>query len=196
MRITTTNGYSAVELLFVVSLSVTLGGMAIPQLLTTLEDYRAAGAARYLVTQIQHTRMDAVNRSVNVAIQFSNTGSGFTYATYVDGNGDGVRTEDIDQALDRRLGTVERLPDKFPGADFGVLPDLPAVEAGSPPPGTDPIKLGVSNLLSFSALGTSSSGSVFIRGRATAQYAIRVFGETGRVRLFKFDARAQRWKPL
>ena len=196
VRMTAGNGYSIVELLFTMSLTMTLGGMAIPPLLTSLDDYRTAGAARYMATRVQRTRMEAISRSANVAMQFSQTKTGFSYGMYVDGNGDGVRTEDIKKTIDRPLGAIERLPDNFPDVDFGVLPGLPPVQSGGSPPGTDPIKLGTSNLLSFSALGTSSSGSVYIRGRGMAQYAIRVFGETGRVRVFKFDARLRQWKSL
>jgi hypothetical protein len=45
-------------------------------------------------------------------------------------------------------------------------------------------------------MGTSSTGSLYIRGRGTAQYVIRVMGETGRVHVLKFNARTRQWKPL
>ena len=123
-------------------------------------------------------------------------GTGYSYATYVDGNGDGVRTADISNAVDRPLGAVEQLGDVFPGVDFGALPGLPSVDPGGTPPGSDPIRLGASDILSFSAMGTSSSGSVYIRGRGAAQYVIRVFGETGRTRILRFDVSTRQWKPL
>ena len=123
-------------------------------------------------------------------------GIGITYGTYVDGNGDGVRASDIKKGTDRRLGAIERLPDNYAGVDFGLLPGLPPVDPGSPAPGTDPIKLGSGNLLSYSAIGTSSAGSLYIRGRSKAQYTIRILGDTGRVRVLKFDPRSRRWKGL
>jgi type II secretory pathway pseudopilin PulG len=189
------SGYSLIELLFVMSAAATVSGIAIPPLLTALDDYRTAGAVRYLATQIQRTRLEAISRSTNAAMQFVQVGTGFSYGTYIDGNGDGVRTLDIRNGIDRPLGASERIPDNFSGVDFGVLPGLPAVDAGTPPPGTDPIRLGSSNLLSYSPTGTSSSGSVYIRGRKTAQYVIRVLGDTGRTRVLKFDARTRQWKP-
>lgn len=188
------NGYSLVELSFVIALVATLTGVAVPQVLTALDDYRTAGAARYVATRVQRMRMEAVMRSTTVAMQFVETDGGVTFAVYVDGNGDGVRTRDIQRAVDWRLGPVERLSDHFRDVDFGVSPGLPPVEPAAPPPGTDPIKLGASNLLSFSSAGTSSSGSLYLRGRTAAQYVIRVLGETGRVRVLKFDASSRRWK--
>ena len=189
-------GYSLIELLFVMSAAATVSGMAIPQLLAALDDYRTAGAVRYISTRIQRIRMEAVSRSTNMAIEFVQAGTGYSYGTYVDGNGDGVRTPDIKKGIDRRLGAIEHLPDNYAGVDFGLLPGLPPVDAGSPAPGTDPIKLGSSNLLSYSAIGTSSSGSVYIRGRSQAQYVIRILGDTGRIRVLKFDQRSRQWKAL
>src|SRR5207253_7762094 len=65
----------------------------------------------------------------------------------VDGNGDGVRTADITKGIDRRVGAIECLPDNYVGVDFGLLPGLPPLDPGGPAPGSDPIKLGNSDLL-------------------------------------------------
>jgi hypothetical protein len=129
-------------------------------------------------------------------MQFVGTGNSFSYGVFVDGNGDGVRTQDIALSIDGQVAAFERLGDNFSGVEFGLLPALPPVEAGSSPPGTDPIKLGTSSLLSYSATGTSSSGSLYIVGRRGAQYVIRVLGDTGRTRILKFNADSNTWKPL
>jgi type II secretory pathway pseudopilin PulG len=191
-----TTGYSLIELLFVMSTAATASGIAIPPLLRALDDYRTAGAVRYISTRIQRTRMEAVSRSTNAAMQFVRAGDGYSFGIYVDGNGDGVRTPDIRNGTDRRLGAIERLPDNYAGVEFSLLPGLPPVDPGSPPPGTDPIKLGSSNLLSYSSIGTSSSGSLYIRGRSQAQYVVRVLGDTGRVRVLQFDPRTRQWRAL
>jgi type II secretory pathway pseudopilin PulG len=189
-------GYSLIELLFVMSAAATVGGMAIPALLTAVDDYRTAGAVRYISTRIQLARMEAVSRSANVAVQFVQVGAGYSFGVYVDGNGDGVRTADIMNGMDRRLGAIESLPDNFAGVDFGLLPGLPPVDPGNPAPGTDPVKLGTTNLLSYSSIGTSSSGSVYIRGRGKVQYVVRILGDTGRTRVLKFDSPSGQWRAL
>src|SRR5947207_1076206 len=63
-------GYTAVEIVFVAGLTVTLGGMAVPSLVSGLDDYRTAGAARHVSTRMQRARMEAVSRSAEVAMQF------------------------------------------------------------------------------------------------------------------------------
>lgn len=188
-------GYSLIELLFVLSAAATVGAMAIPSFLAALDDYRTAGAVRYLSTRIQRTRMEAVSRSTKAAMQFVQDGTGYSFGIYLDGNEDGVRTADIRNGIDRGLGATERLSDNYAGVDFGLLPDLPPIDPGGPPPGMDPIKLGSSALLSYAPSGSSSAGSLYIRGRKV-QYAIRILGDTGRARVLKFNPHDRLWKGL
>lgn len=189
------SGYALVELLFAVGLMITLSAIAVPNVLRALEDYKAAAAVRYLTTKFARTRMEAIVRSRDVAVRFTQDAQGYAYATYADGNNDGVRTRDIQRGIDVALERPERLPSNFPGVAFAVPVGLPPVESGPSTDG-DPLKLGAGNLLSFSALGTSSSGSIYVRGKNGSQYVIRAFGETGKVRGLRFDWTKRRWSPL
>jgi type II secretory pathway pseudopilin PulG len=188
-------GYTVLELMFAVTLSLVLGAVAAPQLLGAVEDLRAAGAVRYVATKLQQARMEAVSRSAAVGWQFVSSTGGYTFAPYLDGNGNGIRTLDIQRAIDPRIGAIEKLTNHFAGVDFGAIPGLPPVDPGGTPPGSDPIRLGASNILTFTPLGTSSSGSLYVRGRRNQQYAIRMLGETGKARVLKFDSRTRQWKP-
>jgi len=170
--------------------------MATPGVLATIDDSRALAAARYLSTRLQRARMDAIVRSADVGFRITQSSSGYAYTVYGDGNRNGIRTADIARGIDRELMPAERLPDLFAGVEFGVVPGLPPVDPGGTPPGTDPIKLGASNILTFSPAGTSSPGSLYVLGRNRAQYVIRVLGQTGKTRVLKFDARARQWNPL
>jgi hypothetical protein len=191
MLATISLGYSLVETMFVCALAATLAGIAAPGLLVALDDYRTAGAARYLAGRLQALRIEAAMRSADVGLRFVATGQTFLFTPFADGNGNGVRALDINHAVDRPIAAAEQLADRFPGVDFGTLPGLPGVDGGAPP-GTDPIKLGSSNILSFSPSGTSSSGSLYIKGQR-AQYVVRIYGETGKIRLLKFLAGANQW---
>ena len=186
-------GYSLIELVVVVGLMATATATALPRMLAGVDEARVAGAARYLAARFQDTRIEAVTRSADVAIRFTATDAGYVYSVYVDGNGNGVLTRDIEHDVDHQLRTAEQLSSQFSGVDFGTLPGLPAIEAGSPAPGDDPIRFGASNMVSFSALGTSSSGTLYLRSRNNTQYAVRLVGATARVRVFRFDPRSRRW---
>ena len=189
-------GFSLIELAAVLGIAATVAAVALPHILATIDDSRALAAARYLATRLQQTRMEAVLRSRNVALRVTQAGASFSYAVYQDGNGDGVLSRDVERGVDTQVHASERLPDLFTGVDFGVVPGLPAADTGGSEPGSDPIRLGAGNMVSFAASGTSSSGTLYILGRRSAQYALVVFGETGRTRLSKWDARNHQWRPL
>jgi hypothetical protein len=188
-------GYSVLELVFVAALITTVSGAAVPQISTSLDEFRAAGAARYVSSRLYRARMEAVMRSTSVAIQFSRAGSGYAYAAYRDGNGNGVLTGDIKAGVDRRVSALESLPDHFTGVDFGAIPGLPPIDPGATAPADDPIRLGAGSILAFSSRGTASSGTLYVRGRHS-QYAVRVYGDTGKSRILKFHPRAHRWSPV
>jgi type II secretory pathway pseudopilin PulG len=188
--------FSLIELLFVLGFAATLGAVAVPQLARSVDDMRTRGAARYLATRLQQTRMNAVMRSRDTAMRFTTMGSTYSFTVYADGNRNGVRTADIERGIDRPVQAAERLSDQFRGVDFGAAPALPPVDAGGTPPGTDPIRLGAGNLATFTSTGTATAGSLYIRGRGNAQYVIRVFGDTGKIRVLTFNARSREWTPL
>jgi Tfp pilus assembly protein FimT len=192
----TCHGYSAIEVLFATALTLVVAGMAVPQMLASVDDTRTVGAARYLAGRLQHARMEAIGRSAVVAVRFTTDASGCAFAVYVDGNGNGVLATDIQRGIDWLEMRPEHLSDKFQSVTIGVLPDVPAVDAGSAAPNGDPLKLGASNAVSFSPQGTSSSGSVYLLGRSKSQYVVRIFGETGKTRVLRYDAAARQWKPV
>jgi type II secretory pathway pseudopilin PulG len=194
-RRTAQHGFTGLELLFVVSLMAAIGGVSVPPVLRALDDYRADGAARWVAGRLQHARMEAAMRSADVGVKFFVADGAYAFRLYVDRNRNGVLSADIQSGADRPLGAVERLSDNFSGVEFGALPGLPPVESGGTPPGNDPIRLGAGDLATFSATGSSSTGSVYLKSRSK-QYVVRVYGDTGRTRLLVFDANRREWKPL
>ena len=190
------HGYSLIELMAAMAIGVTVGAAAVPEYLNALDNQRANGAVHHIAARLARARMDAVTRSASVALLFAPAGASYSYAVYVDGNRNGVLARDIQRGIDRLIAPAERLADQFSGVDFGALPGLPPVDPGGTAPGSDPIRLGSANMASFSSSGTSSSGTVYLRSRRDAQYAVRIFGETGKTRIMKYDARTRLWKQL
>jgi type II secretory pathway pseudopilin PulG len=188
------DGYSMVELAVVLGLAVTATATALPRMLIGVDDARGEGATRYVSSRFYDARMEAITRSTEVALRFTLTNAGYTMTAYADENGNGVLTRDIDRNIDRQLHSPEQLSEKFSGVDFGTLPGLPPIETGDALPGDDPVRFGAANMVSFSPIGTSSSGTLYVRSRGGAQYAVRLAGATARVRIFRFDSRARRWR--
>ena len=184
--------FSLIELVFVLGVVATLASAAVFQAGAAVDEFRASGAARYVAARLQLARVRAVTRSRDTALRISRDSRGFLIAIYEDGNGNGVLTRDIQDGLDTPVGPAERLSEQFPGVDFGTLPAVPGVE-GSVPPGTDPIRLGNADSVTFTPIGTATSGSLYLLGRGASQYAVRIYGETARTRVLKFNARTRTW---
>jgi hypothetical protein len=189
-------GFTLLEVLFVAGWIVLMTAIAIPPVLGSLDDWRTLGAAHYVSSRLHQTRMEAVARTAHTALRFMPAGGTYAYAVYVDGNRNGVLSRDIQDGIDREVQRRERLFEQFPGVDFGALPGLPPVDPASPPPGDDPVRFGASDMVTFTPLGTSSPGSVYIKGRRDAQYVVRVFGTTGKIRILRFNPRSGTWKQL
>jgi hypothetical protein len=181
-----------VELLFVIAVAAALAAMAIPAGVRMTDDYRAANAARYLAQKCGYARIDAVRRSIFVGIRFGLPTEDYLLTAVADGNGNGLRTAEIASGIDRRVGSPERLDWNFPGVAFGILPGVPDAD-GNPPASSDGVRLGASRILSMNPDGSSSSGTLYVHTRRGAQYAVRVLGATGRVRMLKYLETSRAW---
>ena len=187
---------SLLDMMFALALSGTLAGVAVGQTLGSLDDMRAAAAARYVSSRLQRMRIEAITRGHRAALRFDQVASGYAYRPFVDGNRNGVLSVNIQSGVDRAIGPPDALGNHFAGVEFGALPGLPSVDPASPPPGTDPIRTGSSDMVTFTPLGTATSGSLYIRGRNHTQLVVRIFGQTGKTRVLKFNSRNQQWNPL
>jgi len=169
-------------------------GAAIPLAHGSVDRARTSAAARYVAARMAMARLEAVKRSAFVALRFTEDGNGCWVRTYVDGNSNGVLSADITGGIDIPISAAERLDYHFAGVTFGIQPTVTSLDPGQPLDTSDPIQIGPSPLLSFSPNGSSTSGTVFIRGRGPAQFAVRVLGATGRTRLFEFDFQERVWR--
>jgi type II secretion system GspH-like protein len=149
-------------------------------------------AAGYLAGRMAAARLEAVKRSACVAIRFVQQADGYWLQSFVDGNRNGVLTRDITNGIDPPLTANERLDYHFSGVEFGIQPNVIGIDPG-PFNASDPIQIGSSTLLSFSPTGSSTSGTLFIRGLRGHQFAVRILGATGRTRIFEFNFERHLW---
>lgn len=160
-----------------------LTAIAVPQSLATADRLRAGAAARYIAARMALARAHAVKRAAYVALRFDEGPSGTSFRMFVDGNRNGVRTRDIAAGLDPPLEPAVTLTDLFPGIVIGL-----SEQSGL----TDPASSST-RLMSFSPLGSASSGTVYVHGRDDSRLAVRILGVTGRARVLRYDPRARQW---
>jgi type II secretory pathway pseudopilin PulG len=184
-------GLTLLELVFVVALTAVLAAVAVPLTSDALDDARTGAAARYVAGQIVSSRLEAVNRSRDVALRFEAWNPDYRVVRYIDGNGNGVRATDITRGIDRPDSVPRQIGDDFPNVRFGLAESLPDAD-GVRGTGTDGVRIGVARILTMSPDGTATSGTLYLQGRR-AQYAVRVLGATGRTRVLKYDTGRRAW---
>ncbi len=189
-------GVALVDAVSALALSLTMAAMAVPVIGGTLDREHTIVGAQRLAGQLQRARMEALKRSAAVAIRLEVVGERASARLYVDGNGNGVLQRDINRGTDRPLAGVEWM-DAHAG-DVSLRVNQAVTDAGgsgSLAPGSDPLRIGRTALVTFSPLGSSSSGTLYVAARRGPQMAIRVYGASGRVRVLMFDARTRQWHP-
>jgi prepilin-type N-terminal cleavage/methylation domain-containing protein len=187
-----TPGFTILELLFTLAIAGTLTTIAVPQGLRALDDFRTRAAARYLAQRLGDARLSAIKRSLAHGLRFEPATPDYRVTIVMDGNANGLRTFDIQRGIDRTLTEPDLLASHFQDVVFGILDGVPDAD-GQPANGSDGVRVGASNLLAMNPDGTSSSGTLYVHGRERAQYAVRVLGVTGRVRVLKYDHVRRRW---
>jgi prepilin-type N-terminal cleavage/methylation domain-containing protein len=186
-------GLTIVELVVVLWIGAILMAITVPSFLSGVDDFRTRAAARYVSGRFFDARMEAVKQSTRVACRFEADGDDYRIGTYRDGNGNGVLSADILGGRDPELASAVRLSSLFTGVRFGIGADVPLIDGGF---AVSPIRVAGGTLVTFGPDGTSSTGSVYIRGSREAQYAVRVFGITGRTRVFKYVRGTRTWNPM
>ena len=185
------DGFTLIELLFVIAIMTTIMAIALPITTDAVDALRTQGAARYLAARIVNARMDAVKRSRYIALRFEPGAPDYTYRYFADGNHNGVRTADIKAGIDPPLDRGEHIGDNFGGVTLQLMDGIPDAD-GAMQTGTDGVRIGVAKLLTMGPDGTATSGTLYVRGR-TAQYAIRILGVTGRVRVLQYLRKQRQW---
>ena len=181
----------------IVSLGVVavLASLAVPFLVAAREESQVMAAARYLAAQAMLARSRAVQYGARVGLRFEQEAGGYRYAAYVDGDDDGIRTADVASGVDRPLGPPRRLREAYPAVRFELDSSLPPVTGTSRGgANADPIRFGSGDTLSFSPVGTATSGSLYLRGRSGLQCVLRVLGTTGRIRTLCYHPGDGEWK--
>jgi Tfp pilus assembly protein FimT len=194
--VTDARGAALIDMIVVVALIFILAAIAVPVVGGTLERERTIIGAQYLAGELQRARLESLKRAQAVAVRLEIVGGRTQFRLYADANGNGVLQKDIDKGTDPPLTPLQWLDDQARDIALRVNQTVTDVAGtASIAPGDDPLRIGSSALLTFSPLGSATSGTLYVAGHRGPQMAIRVFGATGRVRVLMFDAQARQWRP-
>ena len=182
-------GFSLTELLLALALLGILLAVSVPLAADTVAKERLHAAGWETTALLRGLRQQAVTEGVGFGLRFVPVNGTWSYSIYRDGNGNGILTADIVSGRDPLVRGPVGGEDLHEGIRFGLpespVPQIPPGSGAIPNP-SDPIKFGGSNIISFSPVGSISSGTLFLTdGRRVL--AVVVFGPTGRIRTQRFD---------
>jgi type II secretory pathway pseudopilin PulG len=187
-------GATLVDLVAACAVAGILAAVSIPSIQAARERDEPRLAARYLAQRLQLLRVHAIRRNRMVAMHFDPDVVG-RMTPYADGDGDGVLQNDIDRGVDTPIEMSGHLSDYFAGVSLLVRSDVPSPDGSDTVAGeSDPVRIGSTNVLSFSPLGSATSGTIYLAARAGPQMCVRVLGGTGRVRVLWFDVASGAWR--
>jgi len=188
-------GFSLIELIAVLAVVGIVALCAIPAFGT----FRRRASMRSEAAEVQNlfglARSRAVASGANIGVRFARAGNQWIYTIYEDGDGDGIRTDDIARGVDRRWAGPSLLIPQFNLATIALLPDSIRDPDGEVlAPNGSAVRFNRSQICSFSPTGSATPGTVYITDGAGRLCALRVTGSTGRVRLLRYEAGLRRWE--
>lgn len=180
-------GYSLVELLVAMAAMGLILTVTLPSLGEINRRRELRAATSELRSIFREVRSRAIASGHNVAVKFSLADDEWQYAVFEDGDGDGVRNDDIVSGADPLVVPFRRV---F-GTQGHVRIGLPPVAVRDPDrgvvrPDESPVRFNRSTLCSFSPLGGGTSGSIYLT-EGTRAAVIRMYGPTARLRLVLLD---------
>lgn len=192
MQTDSQSGATLTEVLMVFTIAAVLATASAPVTATVLDASRARHAAAFLSARFRLARQEAIGLGTSVGVVFDRVGDRWSMRVCRDGGRNGLRRTDIASGADACPEGPYRLTDLFPGVDIAVDAALrgPAGEPGNP----DPIRFGAADIVSFSPMGSCTSGTAFVRSRGGAQYAVRVAGGASRIRVLGYEPGTRTWK--
>ncbi len=184
-----------------IAISVALVGIVTSALLPAATRIRStaltAAGARHMALTLHALRWKSVALGRSHGLLFDQDAAGWIWYAVADGNGNGLRTSEVLDGSDPTLSGPHRLEDTVSGVALGFpLPrPIPRVPPGQGPLDDldDPIQIGNTNLLAFGPLGTASSGTLYVTDRVRRLYAVRLYGKTARITVWRYNTKSGRW---
>jgi prepilin-type N-terminal cleavage/methylation domain-containing protein len=188
-------GFSVVEMLVVIAIIGLSAGVATPAFLTLHRRGATRAASAELRSIFHSARSRAIARGHHSGVKFTKSQGEWFYTLYDDGDGDGVRNDDIASGVDRRVAPSRRVLAQSRLAFIGLPPMTLKDPDGDPLTATSsPVQFNQSTLCSFSPIGAATPGTIYISDRVGDVYAVRVYGTTAKIRLLRYNPGSNKWE--
>lgn len=190
-----TRGTSLFELLTTLAiLSLTAGlTAAAAHAFSGMSSLRAA--SQEIASVFSHARSRALFRNVNSGVKWVARDGDLTFAIHDDGDGDGVRNDDIDSGIDPLVFGPFSVKNRWPKVTVAFIPGFLARDPKGNPVGdlSDPIRFGHSDITSFSPVGDCSPGSVWLGDGQSRQALVRLTPGSATIGIYEWVGSRRTW---
>ena len=191
------SGATLAEVLAVLGIAAVLFALVVPGAAQLKSSVAIRSAASETTTAFALARAYAIRRNVNVGLKFRKNGDRYEWTVYRDGNHNGIRTADIARGVDPPVGVY--VPWTRHDVRPGILTGSPVPDPSQPgrvlDRVDDPIRFNSSDICSFSPLGESTPGTVYLWDGGDRMAAVRIFGRSARIRILFYRLGESEWKP-
>lgn len=185
------NGYTLVDLLIVLAILGLILAVAVPNFTKMRNRMALRAAAGELRATFHLVRMRAIARGANTGIKFVQLGGEWQFIQYEDGDGDGVRNDDIKKGIDVPLTPPRVVFREARNVTIGLL-DVPVKDADGDPV-KSPVMFNNSTICSFTPLGQSTPGTIYITDGDGDLWCVRVYGASAKIRTLRYDRGKKKW---
>jgi hypothetical protein len=186
-----------VEALAVLAIAATGLAIAAPGVGQLRASVAVRSAAGEVAAAFATARVYAIRRGVYVGVKYRKNGDRYEWTLYRDGNGNGIRTAEITRGIDRPIGIA--YPWQRDDVRPGILSDIPVPDPSDPRRPldrlSDPIRFNGSDIASFSPVGESTPGSVYLWDGHDRMAVVRVYGRSAKIRTLFYRRGEAAWKP-
>lgn len=185
------NGYTLIEILIVVAIIGLILGIAVPNFSSMRRRMALRAAAGELRSLFHLVRMRAIVRGVNTGVKFVMQDGAWHFATYEDGDRDGVRNDDIKKGIDPMVAPPRVVFSQSQIVTIG----LPGYSFKDPDGDTvkSAVTFNQTSLCSFSPLGEATPGTIYLTDNDGELWCVRVYGATAKIRALRYDRAKKRW---
>ena len=191
--------FTLLDILGVLAIAGLLLALSVPPLRKMHDGLELQLAAEEVAGAMRQARQYAVIHNVHVGIKFHHDQeTGFVYMQlYRDGDGDGVRTKDIEEGDDLPVAAAQPLTHVGQRVHFG-FPKGPMPRniggRGRIQRRDDPIRFNRSDIASFGPMQTATPGTLYLTDGTLRVAAVRISSRNARLRIYYWNRGTGVWR--